>query len=81
MIITDLTYVEAIVADVNGAGAGGTVSISGSGEIFEASGSSKSKNFSAGNYHGYVNKSSNKSQGGFGAVNGGGSLEITSYAH
>jgi hypothetical protein len=81
MIITDLTYVEAIVTDVNGAGAGGSVSISGGGEIFEASGSSKTKYFSKGGYGYYVTKSSNKSEGGFAAVNGGGSLHITSYAH
>jgi hypothetical protein len=81
MIITDLIFVEAIVADVNGAGAGGTVSVSGSGEIFEATGSSKTKNVTKFEHGRFFNKSSNKSEAGFGAVNGGGQLEITSYAH
>jgi hypothetical protein len=81
MIITDLIFVEAIVADVNGAGAGGTVSVSGGGEIFEATGSSKTKNLTKSEHGRFFNKSSNKSEAGFGAVNGGGQLEITSYAH
>jgi hypothetical protein len=81
MIITDLAYVEAIVSDVNGADAGGTVYVSGSGEIFEATGSSKTKNVVKSEHGRFFKKSSNKSEAGFGAVNGGGKLEITSYAH
>jgi hypothetical protein len=81
MIITDLAYVEAIISDVNGAGAGGTVSVSGGGEIFEATGSSTTKNLSKFEHGRFFNKSSNKSEAGFGAVNGGGQLHITSYAH
>jgi hypothetical protein len=81
MIITDLAYVEAIISDVNGADAGGTVSVSGGGEIFEATGSSKTKNTSTFEHGRFFKKSSNKSEAGFGAVNGGGQLHITSYAH
>jgi hypothetical protein len=81
MFITDLAYVEVIVADVNGANAGGTVNVSGGGEIFEATGSSKTKNTSTSEHGRFFKKSSNKSEAGFGAVNGGGQLTITSYAH
>ena len=79
MIITDLMFVEAVLADVNGAGAGGKVTVTGHGEIFEGSGSVESKSLFV--EHARVSKLRNKSVGTIGIINGGGTLVVEGGVH
>jgi hypothetical protein len=80
MIITDLNYMEVATDAVQGAGgpsAGGSINVSGGGEIFEFSGSIKSD---AGKEYGRKGGSSyakNVTKAGAGVVNGGFTLHMS----